>query len=112
MDDSNEEGAGTGEEDAEGEIDGDTAVVSVEVVDGDDADADGEPETPSSFSDSMIQGEQEPANFSKEKEIEKLRTSGSMTQSHAELSRVKNLDRIQIGQHEVEAWYFSPYPQE
>ncbi|KAI9614878.1 hypothetical protein H4Q26_009276 [Puccinia striiformis f. sp. tritici PST-130] len=48
--------------------------------------------------------------FSKEDEIEKLRTSGSMTQSHHEISRVKNLDRIQIGKHEVEAWYFSPYP--
>ncbi|OAV87336.1 hypothetical protein PTTG_09377 [Puccinia triticina 1-1 BBBD Race 1] len=48
--------------------------------------------------------------FSKQDEIEKLRTSGSMTQSHHEISRVKNLDRIQIGKHEVEAWYFSPYP--
>ncbi|KAH9457209.1 hypothetical protein Pst134EA_021091 [Puccinia striiformis f. sp. tritici] len=48
--------------------------------------------------------------FSKEDEIEKLRTSGSMTQSHHEISRVKNLDRIQIGKHEVGAWYFSPYP--
>ncbi len=53
-----------------------------------------------------------PAVFSKEQEIEKLRTSGSMTQSHSEISRVKNLNKLQIGRHEVEAWYFSPYPAE
>ncbi|KAF8585964.1 hypothetical protein K439DRAFT_1632224 [Ramaria rubella] len=51
-------------------------------------------------------------SFSKEQEIEKLRTSGSMTQSISEIARVKNLNRLQIGQHEVEAWYFSPYPKE
>ncbi|KAF7321690.1 Histone acetyltransferase [Mycena kentingensis (nom. inval.)] len=53
-----------------------------------------------------------PDVFSKEQEIEKLRTSGSMTQSVSEIARVKNLNRIQIGKHEVDAWYFSPYPQE
>jgi histone acetyltransferase HTATIP len=52
------------------------------------------------------------ATFSKEAEIEKLRTSGSMTQSVSEVARVKNLNRIQMGAHEVDAWYFSPYPQE
>ncbi|KAG6378316.1 histone acetyltransferase, MYST superfamily [Boletus reticuloceps] len=50
--------------------------------------------------------------FSKEQEIEKLRTSGSMTQSISEIARVKNLNRLQIGKHEVDAWYFSPYPRE
>ncbi|EMD37336.1 hypothetical protein CERSUDRAFT_135875 [Gelatoporia subvermispora B] len=50
--------------------------------------------------------------FSKEQEIEKLRTRGSMTQSISEITRVKNLNRLQIGKHEVDAWYFSPYPQE
>lgn len=48
--------------------------------------------------------------FSKEQEIEKLRTSGSMTQSVSEVARVKNLNKIQMGKHEVETWYFSPYP--
>ncbi|KAI6110563.1 histone acetyltransferase, MYST superfamily [Pisolithus croceorrhizus] len=50
--------------------------------------------------------------FSKEQEIEKLRTSGSMTQSISEVARVKNLNRLQIGKHELDAWYFSPYPRE
>lgn len=53
---------------------------------------------------------QDPENFSKEKEIEKLRTSGSMTQSAHEISRVRNLSKIQMGEFEIEPWYFSPYP--
>ncbi|KAJ9069150.1 Histone acetyltransferase [Entomophthora muscae] len=35
-----------------------------------------------------------------------------MTQNIHEISRVKNLSRVQIGQYEVEPWYFSPYPPE
>lgn len=54
----------------------------------------------------------EHSHFSKEQEIEKLRTSGSMTQSISEIARVKNLNRLQMGKHEVDAWYFSPYPKE
>lgn len=50
--------------------------------------------------------------YSREEEIEKLRTGGSMTQNQTEISRVRNLTRIQMGQHEVEPWYFSPYPAE
>jgi histone acetyltransferase HTATIP len=107
-----EEGTVDGEdEDAEGEDDEAGAVVAVEMVD-EDADAEGEPETPAADINGAIVRGGQPAHFSKEQEIEKLRTSGSMTQSHAELSRVKNLDRIQMGRHEVEAWYFSPYPKE
>ena len=53
-----------------------------------------------------------PVFLGKESEIEKLRHSGSMTQNAAEIARVKNLNRIQMGRHEVEAWYFSPYPAE
>ena len=53
-----------------------------------------------------------PETYSREDEIEKLRTSGSMTQNQAEISRVRNLSRVQMGQHEMEPWYFSPYPVE
>ncbi|KAI9799819.1 MAG: Histone acetyltransferase [Sarcosagium campestre] len=53
-----------------------------------------------------------PEVYSREDEIEKLRTSGSMTQNQAEISRVRNLSRVQMGQHEMEPWYFSPYPVE
>ncbi|KAF1985038.1 putative histone acetyltransferase [Aulographum hederae CBS 113979] len=51
-------------------------------------------------------------NFSASEEIEKLRTSGSMTQNQAEVSRVRNISRIQMGKYEIEPWYFSPYPVE
>lgn len=51
-----------------------------------------------------------PEPFSREDEIEKLRTGGSMTQNQTEISRVRNLDTIQMGKFEVEPWYFSPYP--
>lgn len=33
-----------------------------------------------------------------------------MTQNQAEVSRVRNLNRIQMGAYEIEPWYFSPYP--
>lgn len=48
--------------------------------------------------------------YSREEEIEKLRTGGSMTQNQTEISRVRNLERLQMGMHEIEPWYFSPYP--
>ncbi|GAA96683.1 hypothetical protein E5Q_03354 [Mixia osmundae IAM 14324] len=103
------EGEGEGEEDDGGSEDaGDGgAVVAVEMVD-DDADGDGEE---ASLMDDT-QSPAEPETFSKEHEIEKLRTQGSMTQSHNEISRVKNLDKITMGRHVVEAWYFSQYPVE
>jgi histone acetyltransferase HTATIP len=53
-----------------------------------------------------------PTYMGKETEIEKLRHSGSMTQSVGEVARVKNLNRLQMGKYEVEVWYFSPYPTE
>jgi histone acetyltransferase HTATIP len=80
-----------------------------------DVDAEGEVDT---FEEGVVetitqqQQQQLPPVFSKEQEIEKLRTSGSMTQSISEIARVKNLNRLQIGRHEVDAWYFSPYPKE
>ncbi len=48
----------------------------------------------------------------KEDEFEKLRRGGSMTQRTEEISRVKNIDRIEMGRHIVQTWYFSPYPRE
>ena len=47
-----------------------------------------------------------------ETEMETLRHGGSMTQRTEEISRVKNIDKIEMGEHLIEAWYFSPYPQE
>lgn len=50
--------------------------------------------------------------YSREAEIEKLRTGGSMTQNQTEVSRVRNLEKIQMGDSIIEPWYFSPYPAE
>ncbi|KAK7057065.1 histone acetyltransferase [Favolaschia claudopus] len=43
-------------------------------------------------------------------ELKELPTSGSMTFPKPEVTRVKNLNRLQIGKYEIETWYFSPYP--
>lgn len=51
-----------------------------------------------------------PGKMSREQELERLRTSGSMTQNPTEIHRVRNLNRLQMGKHEIEPWYFSPYP--
>ncbi|KAJ5934485.1 hypothetical protein N7466_004032 [Penicillium verhagenii] len=48
--------------------------------------------------------------ISRGEEIERLRTSGSMTQNPTEIHRVRNLTRLQMGKYDIEPWYFSPYP--
>lgn len=48
--------------------------------------------------------------ITREEEIERLRTSGSMTQNPTEIHRVRNLTRLQMGKYDIEPWYFSPYP--
>lgn len=49
-------------------------------------------------------------DISREDEIKKLRTSGSMTQNQNEVARVRNFDKIIMEKYEIEPWYFSPYP--
>jgi len=39
-------------------------------------------------------------------------TLAALEREHEEVTRVKNIERIFMGQWEVEAWYFSPYPDE
>ncbi|WFD22251.1 histone acetyltransferase [Malassezia equina] len=68
--------------------------------------------TPGTSPSASLEDLKEEETFSKEKEVEKLRTSGSMTQCASEVSRVKNLNMLQMGKHQIEAWYFSPYPME
>ncbi|KAG6812033.1 hypothetical protein H0H92_004695 [Tricholoma furcatifolium] len=93
-DDEEEEEEEEEEEDADGEMDAEGEM-----------DVDGEGEI-DNLEFSLQESAAEPpelSTFSKEQEIEKLRTSGSMTQSISEITRVKNLNRLQIGKHEVEA---------
>ncbi|SCW03361.1 LAFE_0G08724g1_1 [Lachancea fermentati] len=49
-------------------------------------------------------------DISRDDEIKKLRTSGSMIQNPHEVARVRNLNKIIMGKFEIEPWYFSPYP--
>lgn len=58
-----------------------------------------------------VQGLKRPGEeVSREDEIKKLRTSGSMIQNHSEVARVRNLSTVILGEHIIEPWYFSPYP--
>jgi histone acetyltransferase HTATIP len=50
-------------------------------------------------------------HFSREEEIEKLRVGGSMTQNQAEISRIRNISKVQFGKYDLYPWYFSPYPE-
>lgn len=59
--------------------------------------------------DLNVQGTDKP-DRSQEDEIKKLRTSGSMTQNPHVVAQVRNLNKIIMGQYEIEPWYFSPYP--
>lgn len=71
-------------------------------------------ETPEStdvmdLEDLNVQGLQD-EELSREDEIKKLRTSGSMTQNSHEVAKVRNINRIIMGKFQIEPWYFSPYP--
>ena len=35
-----------------------------------------------------------------------------LEKQHEEVTKVKNIDVVQIGKYEIDAWYFSPYPEE
>ncbi|KAI9901448.1 hypothetical protein N3K66_003265 [Trichothecium roseum] len=75
------------------------------------------PVTADAGDDPEVEGKEEekddePAGFSREAEIEKLRTSGSMTQNPTEVSRIRNISKVQFGRHDLFPWYFSPYPEQ
>lgn len=40
------------------------------------------------------------------------RQSGSMVMHHDDVvTRMKNIDMIELGRHRIRPWYFAPYPQ-
>ncbi|KAL4885312.1 hypothetical protein BJY04DRAFT_205478 [Aspergillus karnatakaensis] len=99
---------------------GDETPVNLSILGSEAVSADGTPKADSedvdmmdaSFVDAKEIKEEEKALglMSREEEIERLRTGGSMTQNPTEIHRVRNLDRLQMGKYDVEPWYFSPYP--
>lgn len=74
-------------------------------------------DTPAPIGDEMDIDDDEPTpevkkeEFSREAEIEKLRTGGSMTQNPTELARIRNISKVQFGKWDLFPWYFSPYPE-
>ena len=36
----------------------------------------------------------------------------ALEREHEEITKVKNINTIEIGRYEVDTWYFSPYPEE
>lgn len=39
-------------------------------------------------------------------------TTAALEKEHEAITKVKYIDRIQIGRYEIDTWYFSPYPDE
>ncbi|TKY86492.1 hypothetical protein EX895_004641 [Sporisorium graminicola] len=96
--------------DADGD-DEDGAVVAMEMIGGADQNEQDDVATESNGGlTASLNANKAQETFSKKQEIEKLRTSGSMTQSVSEVARVKNLNAIQMGKHTVDVWYYSAYP--
>ncbi|KAL2817383.1 hypothetical protein BJX63DRAFT_419643 [Aspergillus granulosus] len=99
---------------------GDETPINLSILGSEVLSADGTPKADSedvdmmdaSFADAKEIKEEEKALglMSREEEIERLRTGGSMTQNPTEIHRVRNLERLQMGKFDVEPWYFSPYP--
>lgn len=39
-------------------------------------------------------------------------TTAALEKEHEAITKVKYIDRVQIGRFEIDTWYFSPYPDE
>lgn len=39
-------------------------------------------------------------------------TTAALEKEHEAITKVKYIDRVQIGNYEIDTWYFSPYPEE
>ncbi|KAI9888610.1 MAG: Histone acetyltransferase [Vezdaea aestivalis] len=90
----------------------DTVMVQAEVLTGTPGADDDEMDVVEMQEAAAIAKASGPQYISRENEIEKLRTSGSMTQDQTQISRMRNIDRVQMGEFRLESWYFSPYPVE
>lgn len=39
-------------------------------------------------------------------------TTAALEKEHEQITKVKYIDKVQIGRFEIDTWYFSPYPEE
>ncbi|GAB1215880.1 Histone acetyltransferase [Aspergillus terreus] len=92
---------------------GDETPVNMSILSSEALSADATPKPESEDVDMLdvtFKDDNEQGKMTREEEIERLRTSGSMTQNPTEIHRVRNLNRLQMGKYDIEPWYFSPYP--
>jgi histone acetyltransferase MYST1 len=38
--------------------------------------------------------------------------AAALEREHEEITKVKNINTIELGRYEIDTWYFSPYPEE
>lgn len=94
------------------DVDGDEKMVSAMDLDGIPGSDDDEMDVDEAQAD-VVAGKTEPQEeYSREEEISRLRTGGSMTQNQAEISRIRNISKVQFGKFDLHPWYFSPYPED
>ncbi|CAG8954668.1 hypothetical protein HYFRA_00004590 [Hymenoscyphus fraxineus] len=91
--------------DAEGDI---TLALDLDATPGADEDA---MDVDEATAEAVASKSQAPEYFDNKQEKEKLRHGGSMTQNQAEISRIRNISKVQFGKFELFPWYFSPYPE-
>ena len=96
--------------DAEADDDEDGAVVAIEMIGATDQEQDDVATASNGGLTASLNANQPQQTFSKQHQIERLRTSGSMMQISSEVARVKNLNKIQMGDAVLSPWYFSSYP--
>lgn len=39
-------------------------------------------------------------------------TTAALEKEHEAITKIKYIDKIQMGKYEIDTWYFSPYPEE
>jgi histone acetyltransferase HTATIP len=91
--------------DAEGDV---TMTLDLDATPGADDDA---MDVDEAAADAVAAKSQLPQEFNDEEEKKRLRHGGSMTQNQAEISRIRNISKVQFGKYDLFPWYFSPYPE-
>ncbi|KAF2074397.1 hypothetical protein CYY_004293 [Polysphondylium violaceum] len=51
-------------------------------------------------------------NNTNQKGVDEEAKLSAMEKEHEEITKVKNINVVELGRYEIDAWYFSPYPEE
>jgi histone acetyltransferase HTATIP len=103
-----------GQKDSKGtpDVDGDEKMVTALDLNGTPGSDDDEMDVDEAQADIITSKTEPQEEYSREEEISRLRTGGSMTQNQAEISRIRNISKVQFGKFDLHPWYFSPYPED